>query len=428
MTVNNFLSDNSPLQPTESEISWMSSVSFTSSIFAVLLCCRITDKYSHRQVLIFVAIFYTIAWTLILFTKSMKVIIICFWFYGIASGTQLVISYSYISEVSNPKNRELLGTAYHLSATLGIQAECLLAYLYNYQLQVLLPLFMSVIALGISLLMVESPYSLVDQNKDEQASHNLCYLNDRKDEKQVVNDLNMVRQYVNEQRSNRSVNMNLKTILMPANLKLTAIMVIVSGLSSIHTSYLVTYTGAFLLKDFKNFTNGHVFVTIYSTSRVILQFSTFITIKKFSRRTLFLVGYPTASLIQLIIGLCYYIESQNGNTIHWLADVIAYLLTALQIVVSLTFGIAVEILKMEVFPHELKKFCTSLLILSCDWFAFILVKSYYFAEPILGNACLMTIYALIPFVTVTIIYFCIHDTKEKTLLQIRTDINAKHDG
>lgn len=349
---------------------------------------------------------------------------LCFWLYGIASGTQYILSYAYIGEIASPKNREMLGLSYGLATAVGTQLEYSLAIFQNYHLLPILPILASIFALFSSNLMIDSPYYLVSQGKNEQALDHLRYLNDRQDEKRAIADLEIVKKYVNE-RKDIHLKKNLEIILMPTNLKLTLIMIIVSALSIIHFVCLVGSVGPYLLKDFSNYVNGNVFVGMTSTLSLIFPFISLYMLKKFNRKTLFKIGYPAAGFLQLILALCYYVEAQNGNTVGWLTYVTVGVILIMNIVIKLTFGPALEILKIEVFPHKLKEFYMSLLLCIDDWIAFFLIKIYFYIEPIAGNACLLVFYGIISFVNFAIIYFYVEETKGKTLLKIRTDINRE---
>lgn len=419
------LNRSTPVRTSQNEISWMTSASYTSSIISVILCYNVGGKFGRKTFLRCVAILYMILWATIFFTSSMMVIIICFGMYGIASSTQYIISYAYIGEVASPKNREIIGVVYNMASTIGLLLELCLSSYFNFNMLALFPFCASIFALIMSTLMVESPYYLANKGKNELALRNLCFLNNRHGENEVLADLETVREYVNEQATNQGGKTKLQIVLMPENLKLTVIMIFVSGLSAMHTSNLITSTGVYILKDFQNYVNGNVFLNMIISTKGLLQFCSIFTIKRFNRRTLFLVGYPICGLLQLTCGLCFYIQSQNGNTIGWLAHVIAYLLAAHLIVNSLTYGLALELLKMEIFPYKMKEFYSSLMLFTGDWFIFAQIQSYFLLEPILGNHFWLFLYTICSFAAVSIIFFFIQDTKGKTLLQIRTDINEE---
>lgn len=373
-----------------------------------------------------VAILYVIIWTTILLSTSMVVIIGCFWVYGITSAIHCIISYAYIGEVTSPKNRELIGVVYNAASAIGTISELSLSSFFAYYALAAFPLCVSVLALLVSSYMVESPYYLVSSGKNEPALRNLRYLNDRQGENEVLADLETVRAYVNEQTTDgQPAKRKLHIALTPANLKSSLVMILVCGFSTMHSSTLITNTGPFILKDFKQYVNGITFVSAFASARGLLQLCSIFTIKRFDRRTLFLVGYPLCGLLQLACGLCFHIESQNGNAVGWLARVIACLLAAHQIFMCLTFGVALEILKMEIFPYKLKEFYSSLILCTGDWFIFLQIQSYFSMEPTLGNSFLLASYTICSLVTVFMIYFFIQDTKGKTLLQIRTDLNGE---
>ncbi|KAK7574040.1 hypothetical protein V9T40_011231 [Parthenolecanium corni] len=423
--ISSFLSENSAtFQVSKDDISWITSISFTSSIFSVLLFYCASSRFGRKQFLLCIASFYVIVWALILCTSSMMVILICFWLYGIASSTQYIIGYTYIGEVSNPRNRELLGATYCIATAVGTEVEYLISIFSSYRVLAIFPLVVSIMALFTSYLMVESPFYLVDKGDETQALQNLCYLSNKNEDAEALSDLQMVKEYVNEHKDNGLKN-NLQIILTPSNLKITLIMILMNVLSVVHAAYLVSLTGSYVLKDFSASIDGDVFFNIFFTSRIFLMICSFYTVKRFDRKQMFLVGFPMTGLLHIICSICFYIESINGNSIYWLVNVIAIVLIAILILAALSFSIALEILKIEIFPYKMKEFYTSIMLFSGDWAAFALVKSYFFVEPIIGNTFVMAIYALINFVTTIMVYYFVPQTKNKTLLQIRSDVNPE---
>lgn len=400
----------------------MASISYTSSIFSVVLCFFVGDKIGRRTFLVGVALYYIIAWVLILCTSSATIIIVCFWLYGIASGTQYIIGHVYVGEITSPRNRELIGTSYSLATAIGSEIEILVSLFGSYRLLALFPLVISILALLAAFFMVESPYYLVGRGDNKGAVRNLCYLHNCNEEK-ALTEWQLVKEYVDEQKNDDLKN-DFKIILQPKNLKLAFIMILLNGLAAINCGTVIQQTGSFMLKDFHQ-VDGVLFVNVFTSTNIAIAFFSFYTIRKFKRRSLSLYGFLVAGALQIICAICYWAESQNGNNYGWLANVIAYLLVAFRIHGALTFGVAMEILKIEVFPHKLKEFYASLLLCTSDWFAFALIKSYFGLEPIIGNAFMMVTYGICSLAAYAMTYIFVKDTKNKTLLQIRTDINAE---
>lgn len=419
------MKNSSSIQITQNDISWITSISHTSSIFAVLLCYFIGGKVSHRWILRGITTYYLIAWTVILCTSSVHIIMVCFWLHGIASGTTHIMSYVYMGEVASPKNREVLCISFAVAMFAGIQLEYLLSMFQNYYFLPILPILASIFALLASKLMLESPYYLASLGDNERALANLNHLNNRQDARKALADLETVKKYINERIDAELTKNVLQIILFPNNLKLAFIMIIVCGFSFINVGFLVGSIGSFLVKDFSDYVSGDVFVTVNTTTNLILPFFSIFILKKFNRRTLFKVGFPAAGTLHLTLAVCYYVESQNGNTVGWLAYAIVCLIVAFSILMKMTFTFALEVLKTEVFPHKLKVFYLSLMHCTGNWFQFVAVQSYFYIEPIFGHAFLMVCYGIISFVVFVIIYFHIEETKGKTLLQIRSDINKE---
>lgn len=295
----------------------------------------------------------------------------------------------------------------------------------NYRWLALFPALVSVFALLISSLMIESPYYLVSKGEDGQALKSLSYLNDKEESSDSAGDLETVRKYVNERRKRPAAADNVRMMRTPGNLKLVLVLVVVNGVSITNCMCVVSGTGSLMLNHFGDSVNGTLFVNVYSALRIVSMACSFVTIDKFGRRCLFLLGYTATGFIQLVCAVCYYVEQSNANSLVWLANAIAYSLLLCLVIYQLTFAVALEILKLEIFPHKFKEFYASILCFTSDCFAFAVVKSYFYVEPIMGNAFLMLVYAIVSFIGASVIFFCVRDTKGKTLQQIRTELNAE---
>ncbi len=417
-----FMSPNSPFQVSEEDISSMVSVSYTGTIISVVVCYTIASKVSRKQVLLACTFIYAITWLLVLTTSSITIIIYCFFAYGVSASMLVIINMIYIGEIASPKNRELIGVSYGVATCVGIEVEYLMSSFENYTWMALFPLLVCGIAFISSRFMLESPYYLMAKGLEEEAEANFCWLNGKTELNEVAESFEGVKRYVNEQ---KDIEMNkFHIIFVPSNLKLLVILILINGVTIVNCSSILSQTGTLMIRDFEGLVNGRLFVNAYQIIRVIMAFSGFVTIKKFKRRALFLYGYVSSGLMQLSCAICYFVESKNDNKIEHLAVAIELQLIGFLLLYSLMQAVALEILKIEIFPHFLKEFYTSVLAFTSDCFAFAMVKSYFAFYAEVGNEVMMLVYAGFTFLGAILVYLFIQDTKGKTLHQIRVDYKS----
>ncbi len=417
-----FMSADSPLEVSESDISLMVSISYTGTIISVIVCYTVTSKVSRKQILLACTLIYAITWLLILTTSSINIIIYCFFAYGISASMLVIINMIYIGEIASPKNRELIGASYAVATCIGIEVEYLMSSFNNYRWMAWFPLLICGVAFISSSFMIESPYYLMYHGMEEKAIKNYCWLNGKTDPDDMTEGFEGVTKYVTEQKHMEKN--KLRVIFEPSNLKLLIILLLINGTSIMQCNTIVTQTGSLMIRDFEGLVDGTIFVNAYHILRVIMAFLGYVTVKKFERRSLILYGLVIMGLIQVGCAMCYFAEARNDNKIEYLAVIIEFLLMAVLLLDSITLNVGYAILKIEIFPHLLKEFYTSMLAFMNDCFGFAVVKSYFALYSVVGNGVLVMAYAGVMFFNAALVYLFIWDTKGKTLHQIRIDYKS----
>lgn len=417
-----FSSPNRPFEATKDDISWIASISFTGTIVSLIISYTIGSKVGRKTLLSGCALTFAVVWLLILITSSVLVIIVCFLFYGIAATLLLIIGTTYFGETASPRNREILGIFYCIATAAGGLTEFSLSTFNNYRLLAIFPMIMSVITILSSYLMVESPYYLVSHEMYDKAVRNICWLEDKTDIEDVAEQLDGVKKYVDEHKYETIGNM--KTIFFPSNLKLILAMIVVNIAAFVESSTIVSQYGAVLVQPLKSTIEGTLFVGAFNIIGIFGLIASLYTVRKFSRKGLLLGGFLIAGFVQLGAAIGFYIEEQNGNQIRYLALIIAFLLVLLPLASAASIYATLSVFRQEVFPHKLKEFYCGLLAITGDCTTFITVKMYPSMASSIGNHNVLAIYAGTAFVAAVVTYYCLRDTKGKSLLQIRQEYTS----
>lgn len=422
-TTSMFLSTSSPFEADENDISWMASISYTGTLISVILCFTLSNRISLKKFIIGSTVTFTLAWVFILVTSSIKIVIACLFFYGVAASILVITAHIYFAEIASPSNRVFLIMLYFLTTSLGIQVEYAMSTFGSYRLLAIFPLAMGIFTLTLSYFAVESPYFLVSKGRNDEAADNLRWLQNRKAEEDVSSELASLKHYVDEQ---RSVNISdFKTIFLPENLKLLGTVIIISSSGSVSCNTLLYAYGPLFIQDLEAYVDGRTFVYIHGALRTVCQVLSVVTVTKINRFKLVFYGIVSSSLIQAVIAFCFYLEKKHDYQLPYVANAIAALLMLYLLVEWVTASSGTIVLKTEIFPHRLKEFYVSVLAFKSDWLSFFVVRSYFWSSSSLGKDNLLFVYSGFGIICAVFAYFSIRNTKGKTLYEIRNFFDTK---
>lgn len=415
-----FFSPESPFDVSESDMSWMASISSTGTLISVVLCFTLSNKVSWKVFITGSAVSFTLSWLLILVSSSPKIIVACFFVYGVAASILVITAHVYFTEVASPANRGCIILLYFLATDFGILVENLMSTFGSYRLLAAFPLVMGVVTLVLSFFMVESPYFLLSKGRDEEALDNLRYLQDKTAGEDTSGELKTMKKYMQEQ---RGIDVNdFQAIFLPGNLKLLGTIILIKLPGTFSCNTIIYAYGPLLIRGLEPHVNGRTFIYVYGLMKTVCDVLSLGTVKKFNRYTLLVFGQVALAVIQLAIFLCFFLEKQNNfQSDAFVAYAIAILLVGLMIVGSLTCDAAIEVYKAEVFPHRLKEFYMSVIAFLSDSIGFVAVKSYFWLFNLLGIDYLVLFYSSCSLLGAVFSYFLIQETKGKSLNQIRTD-------
>ncbi|MCF7954570.1 MAG: MFS transporter, partial [Phycisphaerae bacterium] len=137
------------------------------------------------------------------------------------------------------------------------------------------------------------------------------------------------------------------------------------------------------------------------------------TIDKLGRKLLIFLGAITLGISYTALGFCFYTQSQG---IH----VLALVLLSIAFFAS-SIGPVTWVLLSEIFPNRIRGLATSIAVFAM-WIAnFVLAYTFPSLNAYFGMAKTFWLYAGVCIVGSVFIYFCVPETKGKTLEQIERE-------
>lgn len=164
------------LSLTENEVSWFSSLMTLGALTGGLVAGFLVDSLGRKISIIFSSAGFILGWSLI--ATASTVVILCLgrvitgFFTGIISLAVPV----YVSEISRPEVRGVLGAGIQLSVTIGILAVFLFGKFLNWNSLALLCMTLPAAMALLMLFMAESPRWLLQKGKRDEALKALHFL------------------------------------------------------------------------------------------------------------------------------------------------------------------------------------------------------------------------------------------------------------
>lgn len=379
------------------------------------------DKIGRKRCLLLLAIPQILAWVLIATANCVSMLYAARLLAGISEGALYTSLPVYLCEISEPKIRGVLVTTLSGGIILGILLiNCYGSYL-SIRCTALVSIALPILFLLTFAWMPESPYYFLMKKNSTDAKRSLKFLRRMRN---VDEELNKLTEDVKRQTSDPGRLRDLFTIR--SNLKA---LLIVVGLRSLQQFSGISAFGVYTQVIFQQ-ADGQITpaesAIIYGITQVTVTCFGSILNDYFGRKPMVLASTITTAICLFIEGLYFYFQYTNYNLIFFkwvpIAGMILYI-----IVFSIGLGVAPNLMMGELFPANVKAKALAVInvyFALCMCASFKLFQEFehsygmYLPFFFFGVCCI----AGIPFA-----YFCIPETKGRTLEEIQEILRASCD-
>ena len=151
-------------------VAWIAITEHVSQILFVIFFSFFITNVGRKKILLASNFFVVVGWWLLYLSDSLESIIISQLIMSMGSALFEVIAYTYIGELTSPRNRAILLTIALLLASIGTEIQFALQLFDDYQLLSLVPLIIATFSLIVSpFTLLESPYHLIMNGGHEEA-------------------------------------------------------------------------------------------------------------------------------------------------------------------------------------------------------------------------------------------------------------------
>ncbi|XP_075973102.1 facilitated trehalose transporter Tret1-like [Anticarsia gemmatalis] len=414
------LNNETPVNITPKQISWMASVGFPGYIVGSLIARFFTDNVGRRLTLLGSAVPILIATISISTTTSVWLLYMTQFLWGIASAIVGNVTTPYLAEISSKEIRGTILAINFYCFSLGNFFAMCVGPLVSYNV-----LNWSILPLPICYFIAcyfvpESPYYLLKENKVDAARQALIKLSESKDKnlEEIEEKLSVMRSDVQTETVRDGTLKELftgkqyrKPLIMMIGLKLTSVL---SGSVAI-----LQYLGIIIEEcemDISLSTALLIFAAINLFSGILLS----IIVDKIGRRPLLLFSYISSG-VTLAISAYFFTHPTFFRYSNYVPFVGIIIFTVLSTVGYNSLG---YVLLAEIFPLNVKLVATTFINVLGGATNFLVAKSYQQMKDVLGMPGTFAFYACSTFVGALFTYFLVVETKGKSLREIQESLEA----
>ncbi|EEB19443.1 conserved hypothetical protein [Pediculus humanus corporis] len=409
-------SSNSTIPINEEQASWVASLSSISTPIGCILGGYLMDLIGRRMTLIVTEFPLIIGWLLIFSANSVYMIYGGRLLVGFGSGMVGAPARVYTGEVTQPHLRGMLLALSSVGVSMGVLIEYLLGHFLTWHILAGISACVPVLALVLLFFLPETPNYLVSQNKTEDSRKALIKL--RGSTCNVDAELKILTDF--SKKNNVKKIKGFKALTSPTALKPFAILVTYFMFYQFSGVNTITFYAVEVFQQSGAQVNKYLATVILGLVRVIFTVVACISLRKCGRRPLTMISGVGCSLTMFGLGTyMYYLNNCElaGETPQntWIPVACIFLFA---IACTLGFLVVPWVMIGELFPIQVRGIFGGMTTCCAHLFVFIVVKTYPFLYHLIDRFGCFWLYGSVSLVGCIFFYFCVPETKGKTLQEI----------
>lgn len=406
------LAENSPIQITNDEGSWLAVIPLLFAVIGAVFASKILDIIGRKATILLLAPPYFISWIMIGLAQSTTFLYISRALAGFADGVTFTAIPMYIGEIADREIRGMLGTSMSVTLITGVLLINVIGtYFTVFETALVvssLPLLMFVTFIW----MPESPYYLIMRNRLDEASASLKKLRGTED---IDHEVNSISKTIIEEKSGSFLDL----FKVKANRKALFIMVGLRSVQQLSGISAFTLYTKMIFQQAGDALSADVSTILYTLIQLIISTFSSILVDTTGRRPLLIISTIGSGFALVAEGLYFYLKDQTTfdvSELSWLpvAALIGYI-----IIYSLGLGTIPVLMLGEVFATNIKAHALCFMDIYFSVLAAIVSKFYQIMMDGYGIFVPFWVFTGCCIVGLAFIYFCIPETKGKSLEEIQ---------
>lgn len=414
------ISNTSHIQIHFEDTPYLTILSQTATLISAPLFSPIVDIIGRRNAITFTTIPYLTSWIMITFAKTPVLLYASRIASGIGDAACFTVIPIYVGEIAEPRVRGTWGNLFTVNVYTGQFIINTVGSFWDMRTTAVVFAIIPMIHIMASRFLPESPYYLIMKGKESEAVASLRKLRWKQD---VQKELETLKEVVRKQTQESGGFLDL--FATPSNRRACFITVgnrllqLFSGLPafSFYTQYIFQQSGG----DISKSTSSIIFTgTLLITVIIISGFA----LERFGRRPAMITSSSICALCLAVEAIYFYIDENNladTSRLKWipLAGLVSFVIAC-----SLGLGLVPSLMLSELFPASVKAKAMCLNNITFALGIITVAKIFQLLTSNFGLFVPFTFFCSCCIVAVMFSYFCIVETKGKTLDEIQHSLGS----
>ncbi|XP_026328666.1 facilitated trehalose transporter Tret1-2 homolog isoform X1 [Hyposmocoma kahamanoa] len=413
-------SETSYIQVTESQASWIASLSAAGTPFGCLLSGYLMDTIGRRLTLIITEIPLIIGWLLIACAQNVPMLYVGRLLIGLGSGMVGAPARVYTCEVTQPHLRGMLGALASVGVSTGVLIQYVIGSATSWTVLAGVSSIIPMVSLIGMILIPESPNYLLTQDKPERAEK--CLLKLRGSTCDVDGELQKMiafkeKNHVEHLKSPKEI---IKAIMSPSAMKpfiILALYFLIYQWCGINT---ITFY-AVQIFEFSGTSMDKYWATMsLGVLRLISTVAGCIMCRRFGRRPLTFVSAVGCGSTMIILSVyLYFVKYWKDNSMPFLFTWIPVAaIYVFMIACTLGYLIIPWVMIGEVYPTQVRGIVGGMTTMAAHLSVFSVVKTFPFLRHALYDYGVFGLYGALSIAGIAFFYMFLPETKGRTLQEI----------
>lgn len=402
----------------DEEFSWISSLFTLGAACVCIPIGYLITAIGRKTSMLLLVLPFMIGYLLLIFATTPIMLYIGRFVLGIAGGAFCVTAPMYTGEISSKEIRGTLGSFFQLMITIGI----LLAYIFGATIKAMpFTIISSVVPIVFGIIfcfMPESPTYFISKEKTDKAIKSLKWLRGKQyDPTNELALLNVDHEHNKKSTSIRAAfsrKVTLKSFFISLGLMFCQQL---CGINAV-----IFYSGSIYEDANTDAAKGTIMVGVV---QVIATFISTMVVDKVGRRILLLLSGFVMMLCTITLGAYFFLQDSDKNSvtdINWLPILCLCVFIAM---FSIGYGPVPWLMMGELFSTDIKGIAGSISG-TINWIlAFVVTKSFKNVTDTIGSGQTFWLFSCFTFIGLIFVFFCVPETKNKTLLEIQKDLGGE---
>ncbi|XP_068083621.1 facilitated trehalose transporter Tret1-like [Anabrus simplex] len=415
---------NSPLPISSEQCSWVVAISNFGMLCAPIPTGYLSDLLGRKVVMATATVPFIVSWLMVTLARSVEELYIARFMAGLGQGIAFSVGPIYLAEISEDRIRGAMGTLFQIMLNIGTLYEYCVGPYVPYATLAISSAVFPFLFLITFVWMPESPYYLLDKERQKDAEESLMKLRGVKEKVSVKEELEMMQLTLDIQKKEKGSPLDL--IRHRGNRKAFLIVIglifcqAFSGIIAI-----LSYTAS-IFKSSGSEIDANMSAIIVGIVTLLTSVASSLLVDRAGRRPLLLLSSAGCSLCMIGLGI-YFLYApviDKSINIDWipLALMIIYIMMFMAGLGPLPWAVAGEIL-----PSNIKGYAIAMASMTSPALTLIVVKMFQLLTDGAGTYVVFWIFGVCCGVSTVGISLFVPETKGKSLLEIYEELNKTPD-